>query len=136
MSYRLFVDDTRFPTEVAKYFEPKNLRTEYYDHWIIVRNYKDFTNYILQKGLPTHLSLDHDLGKLKERELFQNGMSKKQARLEKKDELNGMDCLKWLIEYLLDNNLEMPVCFVHSQNPVGKENIESLIQSFQKQKMK
>ncbi len=41
--------------------------------------------------------------------------------------------IKWLIDYMLDNSLDFPEGFnysVHSQNPVGKKNIESLVDNF------
>lgn len=77
----------------------------------IVRNYKDFCELISTLGLPDFISFDHDLGEGK----------------------TGHDCTKYLIEYCLDNKLKPNFEFyVHSQNPVGKQNIYNLINDFQK----
>jgi len=75
-----------------------------------VYDYEEFTEFISQNGLPDFISFDHDLG------------------LEK----TGYDCAKWLVEFCLDKNLILPEFQVHSQNPVGKENIEALLNNFKK----
>ncbi len=77
--------------------------------YIIIRNYKDFVNTINLLGLPNYISFDHDLGESK----------------------TGYDCAKYLVEYCLDNNLTATFKFyVHSQNPIGKENIIKLLNNF------
>ncbi len=75
-----------------------------------VRNYKEFISYIRNFGLPQYISFDHDLG----------------------EENTGYDCAKFLVEYCLDHRRRLPAWHVHSQNPVGKENIERLLQNFQR----
>ena len=75
-----------------------------------VKSYLEFTDFILRNGLPDFISFDHDLG----------------------EEKTGYDCAKWLVEYCMDNNLRIPKFFVHSQNPVGKENIQILLDNFNK----
>ena len=75
-----------------------------------VRSYTEFITYITDSGLPDFISFDHDLGL----------------------EESGYDCAKWLVNYCLDNNFRLPKFDVHSQNPVGKENILSLLQNFKK----
>ncbi|MFA7615080.1 MAG: cyclic-phosphate processing receiver domain-containing protein [Weeksellaceae bacterium] len=73
-----------------------------------VYGFEEFIEFIIQNGLPDFISFDHDLGEGK----------------------SGFDCAKWLVEYCLDNQVPLPEFTVHSQNPVGKENIESLLKSF------
>jgi len=73
-----------------------------------VYDYEEFTEYISQNGMPDFISFDHDLGLGK----------------------TGFDCAKWLVEYCLDNQVSLPEFTVHSQNPVGKENIEKLLANF------
>jgi len=75
-----------------------------------VYNFEEFVAFISQNGMPDFISFDHDLG------------------LEK----TGFDCAKWLVEYCLDNQVSLPDFAVHSQNPVGKENIEKLLENFRK----
>ena len=73
-----------------------------------VYNYVDFVKYITQNGLPDFISFDHDLG----------------------EDESGYDCAKYLVEYSIEHNLPLPKFSVHSQNPVGKENIERLLNNF------
>ena len=73
-----------------------------------VYDYAEFTKYILENGLPSFISFDHDLGLGK----------------------TGYDCAKYLVEYCLNHHLEPPGYKVHSQNPVGKENFEKLLENF------
>ena len=73
-----------------------------------VYSYKEFVAYLEQKGLPKFISFDHDLG----------------------EDFSGYDCAKYLVEYCLAHQLSLPDYKVHSQNPVGKENIERLLKNF------
>ena len=73
-----------------------------------VYNYKEFVAYLQRYGLPDFISFDHDLG----------------------EGLSGYDCAKYLVDYCLDHQLALPAFAVHSQNPVGKENIERLLKNF------
>ena len=80
--------------------------------FIGLRSFKEFVTYIEANGLPYFISFDHDLG-LQE---------------------SGYDCAKWLVAYCLDNEMELPDFVVHSQNPVGKQNIASLLSNFRNRK--
>lgn len=70
---------------------------------------------ISTNGCPTFISFDHDLGEDKE---------------------TGMDLVKWMVELDLDSEGKfIPEDFdfqVHSANPIGKKNIESLLSSYLK----
>lgn len=96
MTYRLFLDDERFPPNDGM-------------DWVIVRDYASATEFVMKNGGPLFCSFDHDLG---------SGPS-------------GYDFVKWLVEHdqnsiedgkgdVLTNEFNF---YVHSQNPVGKENI-------------
>lgn len=80
------------------------------EKFVLVKNYEEFTAFISQNGLPDFISFDHDLGL----------------------EESGFDCAKWLVNYCLDYQKKLPEFVVHSKNPVGKENIESLLNHFKK----
>lgn len=69
----------------------------------------EFENYIKEHGLPDVISFDNDLG-------IGNG--------------EGYDCAKWLVEYCMNNNVQLPEWYIHSTNPVAKENIENLLINF------
>ncbi|MDR6465701.1 cyclic-phosphate processing receiver domain-containing protein [Chryseobacterium sediminis] len=115
----LFLDDIRYPVEAYHYTKQDIfLRND----WHIVRNYEQFVNRILEKGLPEMISFDHDLAD--EHYLKHDS----QEFVEK----TGYDCAKWLVEYCMDNYLDLPKFYSHSMNPVGKENILSLLKNFKK----
>ena len=98
-----------------------------------VTNYHEFISWIEKRGLPNYISFDHDLAdehyvpshlwddyeKSKE---FQNKQNYK--------EKTGLDCAKWLVEYCIDYNKELPFFNVHSANPVGADNIKTLLDNF------
>ena len=55
--YKLFLDDMLLPEKVIEIdpiLEPNS-------SWVIVKSYKEFTEMILQNGIPYKISLDHDL---------------------------------------------------------------------------
>ena len=47
MSYKLFIDDLRFPVT---------------DDWVVARQSGDAINIVQQNGFPQEISFDHDLG--------------------------------------------------------------------------
>jgi hypothetical protein len=59
-------------------------------------------------------------------------MSKRQARVQKRETISGYDCAKWLVEYCMDNDLDLPNWIVQSANPVGKDNINGLLNNYLK----
>jgi hypothetical protein len=63
--------------------------------------------------MPDMISFDHDLGL----------------------EETGYDTAKWIVNQIIDKHLDLPdnfVYHVHSANPVGKRNIEALLDNFTK----
>lgn len=76
-----------------------------------VYNVDEFIAYIMAYGVPGFISFDHDLG--------EGG--------------TGYDCAKFLVEYCLDIGVSHINFTVHSQNPVGKENIEKLLNNFNRE---
>jgi hypothetical protein len=102
-----------------------DLRTPKTNGWIIVRDYKEFVNYIQENGLPDVISFDHDLGH--QENISNNPINQIQIR-----EMNGYDCAKWVCNYCADNGLPLPEWHVHSANPVGAQNINHLLESYKK----
>lgn len=79
------------------------------EYWTIARSSEQATNLVKEKGMPDAISFDHDLGENDTSIVF----------------------LKWLIEYALENKINwVPECFFHTQNPVGKQNLKSLVSSW------
>ena len=131
--YRLFLDDTRFPHEVGDYIYPFELKSEYrLKDWTIVRSFEQFIEVVLEKGVPSHVSFDHDLGEDIVSDLMSRGMSKRASKKQKKYIKSGMDCAKWFCDYLIEKETGMPIWYVHSLNPVGSDNIKAYLESFEK----
>lgn len=85
---------------------------------IVCKNYEQFVDCINEHGLPSRMSFDHDL-------------TIKSGTIEK----TGLDCAKWLVEYCLKNDLDLPGCGVHSMNPAGAENIKSILKTYCKYRL-
>lgn len=99
MTYKLFIDDER---ELAS-----NWNT---DEWRIARDFDDACFLVIKNGIPDYISFDHDLG---------TGPT-------------GSQFAEWLINYMIDNQFKFPNgfdYFVHSQNPIGADNIRGKMDS-------
>lgn len=85
-------------------------------NWVVVRNYDAAVVAVETLGMPYYISFDHDLG----------------------DSRTGYDFAKYLVEYDLLHDVwrksEDFSYYVHSQNPIGKENIERYLESYLLQK--
>ncbi len=123
MAYNLFIDDFRMPKDAFEYMKlPVYISVD----WIVVRNYYAFITIIQNKGIPEILSLDHDLSleHYKQTEFNYNDDTV---------EKTGYHCAKWLINFCIDNNKELPAeILIHSMNPAGSSNIKSLFESYKK----
>ena len=82
------------------------LLAKYNPKFTWVKNFDEFTNYIIKNGMPDLVSFDHDLGK---------GLQK------------GADCATWLVNYCQQKGIKLPKCFVHSANPNGQQIINSIL---------
>lgn len=95
MTYYLFLDDERYPGD---FYQDKTV--------VIARSYDQFVEIINQRGeTPAHISFDHDLGQ----------------------GATGADCAKYLLDAMQQGVIQVvPIAWdVHSQNPVGAENIHN-----------
>ena len=126
MSYNLFLDDVRMPQDVKWVNLPSV-------EWTIVRNYEAFCNIIIQRGLPRFIAFDHDLAD----EHYGNAPVDKYGENDytKYKEMTGYDCAKWLCDYCIDSTLYIPDYIIHSLNPIGAANINSIIQSAKKSQL-
>lgn len=116
---KLYLDDIRNPTTKG---------------WDIVRSYDEFVDYVTKNGVPDMVSFDHDLGMEHIKFYFDNGghenpPNPQEVQFETK---TGYDVAKWLCDYCYENGLPLPEWNVHSANPVGRDNIISVLKSFEK----
>lgn len=80
-------------------FYQENIFNNYKPNFIWVKNLPEFSEYIIENGLPDLVSFDHDL-------------SSKTVKCDH----NGADCARWLVNYCKENGLQMPKCFAHTAN--------------------
>jgi hypothetical protein len=127
----LWLDDLRNPHE-GKWIE--EFAPDYLNSGSIiwVLNYEEFIEWIRKNGLPQKICFDHDLGEDVAIKLVSKGINKKKAREVKKLAKSGYDCAKWLVDYCIDHDLQIPDWNVQSANPVGKENINGLLNNAKK----
>lgn len=100
--WKLYIDDLRMP--------PDNTYT-------IARTVEEAQILIQQYGMPILISFDHDLGIDDTGNLL----------------LTGYDLAKWIVEMDMDGLLTIPNYFsfnIHSQNPIGAENIKSYLNNY------
>lgn len=126
LNYNLFLDDERNVADVKWVQYPLV-------HWVVVRNYQEFVDTVIKNGIPQRVSFDHDLGKSAYNECLRC-FSEKDDKINYNNirEKTGLDCARWLINKCIENNKKFPEYYVHSLNPIGKENIISLIECFEK----
>ena len=106
---KLYLDDIRYPIQSG--YNNNN--------WVVCRNDKTFKNMFTSfERIITDISFDHDIDSYDD----------------KGNEITGYDCLKWLCNYIQDNELDISDLRLnfHSANPVGKENMQSYWNNFQR----
>ena len=116
MTWNLFLDDERSPNEV--FWADRDMLSRYHEEeWVIARSLPQVAIAIKERGcLPSFISFDHDLGE---------------------HHSTGHDIAKWLVDLELGGMYQFPEgfdFFVHSQNPIGKANIEGLLNGYLKAK--
>lgn len=146
MSRKLFLDDIRSPGDVTWI----TLHEGPYD---IVRSFDEFANYIRKHGMVDVISFDNDLGVKSEVVGQINGSLRKlQQQIDDQDfdaaqqmmtrlnkllaevrEPEGRDCVKWLVEQVLDGNIAFNPNFrftVHSMNTIAGPWIKQYLDQF------
>ena len=120
MGWNLFLDDERELDDVT--WAPWQIREKYRNEaWIICRNWSQVASMIRYlESYPSFISFDHDLGD---------------------HTPDGYEILRYLVDDALnhpdDPMMQFPKDFafyVHSQNPVGKANIETYLNNYLKHK--
>ncbi len=107
----LWLDDVRNPFSadwVLQYAPEFAYESDTKIEW--VKTPIEFKEWITKNGIPHTVAFDHDLG----------------------EDESGYDCAKWLVDYCIDNNVMLPQWTIQSANPVGKDNINGLMNNFLK----
>ncbi len=123
MKTLLWLDDYRDPlADNGKWlvFSPiprENLKV------VWCKNYDDFVEEITYNGLPDAICFDHDLGLTGE---YYEENNLPAPEIDK----TGYDCAKWLVDYCFNKQQVLPPYSIQSANPVGKENIDKVLQHY------
>jgi len=121
--YNIFLDDIRVPTDVTWANIPVD------QHYSVVRSYKEFVDLItLRREVPKYVCYDHDLADIH----YGHGLNNDDIPYDSYKEKTGYDAAKWLVNYCMERGIKHPPYVVHSMNPIGKYNIESYIDSYNK----
>jgi hypothetical protein len=116
--HKIYLDDVRTPKE---------------SDWTVVRNYDEFISKIQDIGdlsLIDVISLDHDLGETAMIEYYKNVSPNYTLDYGNIREKTGMDCTKWLVNYSMDSEQDLPLVVVHSANPIGSANMMGYINNY------
>lgn len=113
-----FIDDERYPEDVTwidyqEYFPFKINWKVLWSAW----DFYDFLRHCTDDGCLNDIviSFDHDI----------------QSYTDNGDEITGYDLVKHLCEWLTDHpNIGIPTVYFHTQNPVGKKNMECYWNNF------
>lgn len=125
--YNLFLDDdpTRIPHKLA-WIELPLVK------WTVVRSYDEFVNHIKAHGIPARVSFDHDLGPTAYQEYHKAINSNGIINYDNIEERTGMDCARWLAHLCVERNVPIPLYYIHTLNPIGRQNIFSILESARK----
>lgn len=119
---KLFLDDVRLPEDCAKYMHLRIGKENpiYLEDWKTVRTFGAFITEVNEHGTEiTHISFDHDLA---DEHYNPDTWNEKHDYKEE----TGYDCAKYVKEWFDCRNLQLPVIFIHSMNPVGTMKILNL----------
>lgn len=139
-NYFLFLDDVRTPEHA--YIYPRITPEQTVTHarslvdisnipiedWIVVRNYKDFTDIIRLLGLPEVVSFDHDLTESHMQHYFEVTSISGVIEYEKLKEKTGKHCAEFLVDMWNKSGRLKPIkTFIHSANIYGVVEIEKIL---------
>ncbi len=109
MTWNLFIDDERWPID-ATWAEWYGKRED----WFVARDWHEVQSLIETYGMPEFISFDHDLGP---DDVTINGYQIAQHIVDK--DIAG--------EWTIPENFGF---YVHSKNPIGRKNIEGLLNRY------
>lgn len=141
-TYNLFLDDVRNPGDAfvpgvrrkdIGTIETKSLleltNTESSD-WVVVRTYEEFAKTLNEFGIPSVVSLDHDLCMEHIKYYFRETVLSGIIEYANLTVRTGYHCAQLLVKECKRLNVQLPKYYVHSANSVGAENIQTVLENF------
>ena len=108
----LWLDDIRDPN-INNWLDRFSPVKQIYDYYVIwVKSYKEFKAWIDSNGLPAAICFDHDLGDIGD------------------NEKTGYDCAKYLVQFCMDNGLDIHKFGIQSSNGPGADNIKAYLLNY------
>lgn len=137
-TYKLFLDDFRTPEMCLEYstmWMPIDKSIYVKESWIVVKDYDQFVRTVVQKfsegEFPDLISFDHDLADEHYGTVSKTNFLSLDEYYNSQDrEMTGRDCAKWLVQFCIDNDLNLPGYWIHSMNPGGSKNIHQEMQDW------
>lgn len=108
------------------------------DGFFLVRNYQEFVDCISAAGIPEYMSLDHDLAQEHTQDLLSDAnfmlsdFENITLNYDSYQEKTGYDCVQWLVNYCVENNLKLNQVVVHSLNGPGADNMVACINNYKR----
>jgi hypothetical protein len=109
MSYYLFLDDSRKPSEVHWVALPENVA------WVVAKSYQEFTQVISELGLPKFITYDCDLCD----EHYQAYFNLREAyplHYRHFKTKCGIDCIDYLLKLCKKRGIKHPEHMLHTKN--------------------
>lgn len=120
MSYYLFLDDARQPSNVTWVTLPQNV------NWVIAKSFKEFENIIMTRGVPGFVTYDCDLCE----KHYEAYFSLREDYVKKYKQFEtpcGITCAEFLISICEQLKVQHPQFVVHSMNQFGAKYIAERI---------
>lgn len=116
----LFLDDEREPKDCTWIDYRKYIELGY--EFVIVRTFGQFEFFINNNPIPSVISFDHDIQDFVDNE-----------------EKTGYDCMKFFCDFYEKSKETLdfyPEMIYHTQNPIGKKNMQAYSENYKKFKEK
>lgn len=123
---KVFLDDIRDPRDCLGYMHTRigPYNDLYSQDWAVVRNYDEFRGIIMHYADKiTHVSFDHDLSDEHYNPVMMVADEDYNQLYDTFKEFTGKECAEWMKEFYNEIGRKLPMIFVHSMNPVGRQNI-------------
>ena len=123
MSYYLFLDDARKPSDVTWVTLPENVA------WVVARSYEDFVAVLDKMGLPKFITYDCDLSV----EHYNAFFELKHNYILKYNEFKnrcGISCVEHILKFCKARKVAHPPYLVHTRNHYAKPFMEQMIENF------
>jgi hypothetical protein len=124
-SYNIFLDDFRHPYDAFNIWKDTDfLKLK----WVIVRSHDEFAKTITDRHSngewPAIIAFDHDLSD-EHYDMDFSDMNYLKTTIP-----TGYHSAEWLIDFCVQNNLDLPGFKVHSQSTSGRKNITDVLEKF------